>query len=478
MRATQSLALLLCLREAVYPREPWVLEETDQQLVHNQSADWWTDNYASKHPGVVNDWLAQRGMKDERSRLVGSGKLGAILSHVLACGRASQALTALRCMNRERDLRTLCKSACEETFPSLLRNAAYSQVDDVYELVKLLQGLGLRVHSRVLATVLPFDGFTLERLTRRSMHFTVDYLDQCKEADSAVFRAVLSKDKDLDRLPRGLSAIVTDAALDNKKRDLAGRPLPVKCNPGNMGRLLTLLPTETTKAYIGELDHRDHTVWLSRHSPRSWPNYISATWEYVEARQREPLGRALCTALEDFDLDKMSDFIYRCDQFDVLKYSQVQACLDIILRRVDVERPESLEQYIWEAASAAHKPTKYRGVKLAKSELNKSLTDESRYALIGTLAALDERSIIKSLSSDIKPTPERATEFFSTWDYAGVPIWKKYRVVAGQHAANLEQALPPDLIAHVKELRSRVKIRPTTTQVSKRLLGIVERVVA
>ncbi len=108
-------------------------------------------------------------------------------------------------------------------------------MEDVATLVKRLHRLGLREHSGVLAAVLPFDGFTLKSLASLAMSGVVDYLEQCRAADAAVFGAVLEKDRQLPDLAEHLATMVTDVALGNRKRDLEGRIREVKCNPGNMG---------------------------------------------------------------------------------------------------------------------------------------------------------------------------------------------------------------------------------------------------
>ncbi len=90
-RATQSVALLLCLREAVYPRPRWELLDEDKSAVHTRPVEWWLDNYSTVHPGIVNDWLAQYGLRAALPQLLASGNAQSVLGHVLAYARASQA---------------------------------------------------------------------------------------------------------------------------------------------------------------------------------------------------------------------------------------------------------------------------------------------------------------------------------------------------------------------------------------------------
>ena len=476
MRATQALALLICLRVAIYPTERSPLNST-LNVAQTESTEWWWENFASMGSDAVNYWLSW-GPTPPRLSQAPAGVAQSILTHALRNATASQALTTVRIAEKQGLPRSLIAEVLQASFAGLAQHTAQSRYRDVADLVMRFNRFGLKPHSRVLAAVLPYDGFTLLGFLPRSIRSLVQYLQLCESADPPLFRAVLQRDQELSAFAKELARHVGAAGkvdadgsrAERMDRHDPPRPVEYSANAGNVGLLLGYLPAHAHSAYVHALNWGYHNVWMADSGPRSWGPYLRVIDPLLNEQRRKKLEKALRRAVDAAPLATMTDVLFRYAAGKGFESPLVRAAGLRILERAVQTHVDRIDQFVWDgllsgdaeimAAALAAMRSCFDSPAARNGEDLVALRGVARVVQVAGVGTCDAGTPPTGITADSLPLDDR---------------WRTFRITLGLVAGGVD--IPAPVRARVLALTRSTTSR-SSSELGKVLLAEVAAALA
>jgi hypothetical protein len=189
LQATQSLALMISVAQALYPKPRAQLATAKEE-----EPELWGPNWSSFTPHhlirALEDYVAAEQSLPEQF----DGMLLELTSHIVKHGGSTSVLRWLELAKRWQIEKEPVCEAINKHFPDLIANASRSSIAPTYELVGVLKTFQLEQHANVLAIILPADEDTFcALLGRRAVAWIARYLQRCSSADPQVFAAVIPR---------------------------------------------------------------------------------------------------------------------------------------------------------------------------------------------------------------------------------------------------------------------------------------------
>jgi hypothetical protein len=255
LRATQSLVLAICAVEGLFPRDT----PTFTKPPETHTTAWWMTNWQAVAPGTLMSVL---GSPDGISLTEACrSDPTALYRHIVRYGTAGSVAKLLElthdlCLDQD-----ALRHCLEEGFVDLVRNASRSAFGAFLELLWRLRVVGLGVHAKVFAILLPFDAHLFRRLLEtRSPAWVARYVTECFQAEPDVFAATASD-------PAKMGGIVNA---------FWGRFASASGNILNMANILAHLPYELRILILGRAPADRISAWVASSEPRNSMNLLAS----------------------------------------------------------------------------------------------------------------------------------------------------------------------------------------------------------